>query len=329
VQPDFRLQPNAFEVADTFEVPLAFLMDPANHHRHAFEWEGGASRMVLHALSRKLWVTRSGERFIWGATAGMLRNFYRFSFSLRRTGHRGISPAGARYDAPMSFFAISVCAVVGASSAAATRQSGACGRCAVGLAGATGISMRAGRITDGSSGASRWDCPRFLRFAIHVLLSDLLGWPFAAIWSAALLYVTVGFRQFSHHFTDIRDALGRRRRGSRTRNFWRNGARRIFVNCRVANWFVVSSNTRCCRRTATFSGFWPGIRCWPRSDWGQPALFLYRSSEFVSRYWRYQGTVAQQPVSEAVQAAAAEAWRVIDWFPARITALGFASRWQF
>jgi adenosylcobinamide-phosphate synthase len=51
---------------------------------------------------------------------------------------------------------------------------------------------------------------------------------------------------------------------------------------------------------------------------------LYRSSEFVSRYWRYQGTVAQQPVSEAVQAAAAEAWRVIDWFPARITALGFA-----
>jgi adenosylcobinamide-phosphate synthase len=49
--------------------------------------------------------------------------------------------------------------------------------------------------------------PSLLAFAIHVLLSDLLGWPFAAIWSAALLYVTVGFRQFSHHFTDIRDAL--------------------------------------------------------------------------------------------------------------------------
>ena len=57
---------------------------------------------------------------------------------------------------------------------------------------------------------------------------------------------------------------------------------------------------------------------------GPAGAVLYRSSEFVSRYWRYQGTVAQQPVSEAVQAAAAEAWRVIDWFPARITALGFA-----
>ena len=73
VQATLRLTPNPHEVADVFEVPLAFLMDPANHRRHAMQWEGG----------RREWLSipfMDGpvERFIWGATAGMLRNFYRF-----------------------------------------------------------------------------------------------------------------------------------------------------------------------------------------------------------------------------------------------------------
>ncbi len=77
VQPDFTLLPNAFEVADTFEVPLTFLMDPAHHQRHAFEWEG----VRREWFSMPFHETVAGEvreRFIWGATAGMLRNFYRF-----------------------------------------------------------------------------------------------------------------------------------------------------------------------------------------------------------------------------------------------------------
>jgi 8-oxo-dGTP pyrophosphatase MutT (NUDIX family) len=73
VNPDFRLQPNADEVADVFEVPLHFLMNPANHRHHIVEWAG----------ERRHWLSMpykdgSTERFIWGATAGMLRNFYRF-----------------------------------------------------------------------------------------------------------------------------------------------------------------------------------------------------------------------------------------------------------
>ncbi len=73
VQPGFTLVHQAEEVADAFEVPLAFLMNPANHQRHAVEWEG----------LRREWFSMpyhdaQGERFIWGATAGMLRNFYRF-----------------------------------------------------------------------------------------------------------------------------------------------------------------------------------------------------------------------------------------------------------
>src|SRR5205085_2528601 len=43
--------------------------------------------------------------------------------------------------------------------------------------------------------------------AIHWLLIAFVGWPFALVWSVAVLYITLGFRQFSHHFTAIRDAL--------------------------------------------------------------------------------------------------------------------------
>ncbi len=73
VEPGFTLQPNPGEVADVFEVPLAFLLNPAHHRRHAFEADG----------LRREWFSMpyqdgAVERFIWGATAGMLRNFYRF-----------------------------------------------------------------------------------------------------------------------------------------------------------------------------------------------------------------------------------------------------------
>jgi 8-oxo-dGTP pyrophosphatase MutT (NUDIX family) len=73
VNPDHKLVLNAFEVADAFEVPLEFLMNPAHHHRHSFEWEG-----VRREWFSMPYMDDRTERFIWGATAGMLRNFYRF-----------------------------------------------------------------------------------------------------------------------------------------------------------------------------------------------------------------------------------------------------------
>ena len=50
LQPDFELQLNTHEVAHAFEVPLAFLMNPANHHEHVFEWQGRSGAMVFYAL---------------------------------------------------------------------------------------------------------------------------------------------------------------------------------------------------------------------------------------------------------------------------------------
>jgi 8-oxo-dGTP pyrophosphatase MutT (NUDIX family) len=75
VHPPFSLTADTLEVADIFEVPLAFLMDPANHEVRLFKWEGGERRFFAmpYAASEK-----KAPYFIWGATAGMLRNFYRF-----------------------------------------------------------------------------------------------------------------------------------------------------------------------------------------------------------------------------------------------------------
>ena len=73
VRPEHVLKLNAYEVADAFEVPLEFLMNPAHHHRHVLEWEG-----VRREWFSMPYMDGRTERFIWGATAAMLRNFYRF-----------------------------------------------------------------------------------------------------------------------------------------------------------------------------------------------------------------------------------------------------------
>lgn len=73
VDPGHTLRPNPYEVADVFEVPLSFLLDPAHHRRHAVVWEG-----VRREWFSMPWDDGAKTHFIWGATAGMLRNFYRF-----------------------------------------------------------------------------------------------------------------------------------------------------------------------------------------------------------------------------------------------------------
>ena len=73
LHPDVPLRANANEVASIFEVPLAFLMNPANHRRHAYERNGVQREWLSMPYGEG-----AQERFIWGATAGMLRNLYRF-----------------------------------------------------------------------------------------------------------------------------------------------------------------------------------------------------------------------------------------------------------
>jgi 8-oxo-dGTP pyrophosphatase MutT (NUDIX family) len=67
VKPGFKLTLNASEVDDAFEVPLAFLMNPENHQIHSKEFRG---------MERSYYAMPFAERYIWGATAGILRVLY-------------------------------------------------------------------------------------------------------------------------------------------------------------------------------------------------------------------------------------------------------------
>lgn len=76
VQPGFTLQPNPDEVADVFDVPLSFVMNPANHATHLLSWDGNAREYF--SMHWQGTAHAPQDRFVWGATAGMLRNLYRF-----------------------------------------------------------------------------------------------------------------------------------------------------------------------------------------------------------------------------------------------------------
>lgn len=67
VEPPFDLKPDPFEVADVFEVPLEFFLDPVNHQRHSD---------VLNGRNRHFYSMPYRDRHIWGATAGMLYTLY-------------------------------------------------------------------------------------------------------------------------------------------------------------------------------------------------------------------------------------------------------------
>lgn len=68
VRPGFSLRPDEFEVADVFEVPLSFIFDPANHQ---------TGTLAVGGLQRLFHVFEYENRFIWGATAGILMNLFR------------------------------------------------------------------------------------------------------------------------------------------------------------------------------------------------------------------------------------------------------------
>ncbi len=72
VDPDYRITVNPSEVAEAFEVPLEFLMEPGNHQKHKRDWKG---------VERHYFAMPFGERYIWGVTAGILRNLYERIYS--------------------------------------------------------------------------------------------------------------------------------------------------------------------------------------------------------------------------------------------------------
>ncbi|SDM48904.1 adenosylcobinamide-phosphate synthase [Oryzisolibacter propanilivorax] len=164
--------------------------------------------------------------------------------------------------------------------------------------------------------------PAVLVLAVHAALTYFIGWPLALVWSVAVLYVTLGFRQFSHHFTGIRDALedgdaaAARARLAQWRQVDASELPRSEVVRHVIEYSVIAAHRHVFGVLAWYSvGAALGL--------GPAGAVLYRLAEFVARYWAPR-TATAHPASAALQAVAAQAWTVIDWLPARLTALCFA-----
>ncbi len=164
--------------------------------------------------------------------------------------------------------------------------------------------------------------PALATLAVHWLL-----WSVHALlafgWSVAVLYVTLGFRQFSHYFTDIRDALD---------DGDENTAREL-----LAQWRQVDASelprSEIVRHVIEYSVLAAhrhvfGVLAWfsvlAALGLGPAGAVLYRMSEFVSRYWAHKSQSTGEGASPALQDAAAKAWSVLDFVPARLTSLGFA-----
>ena len=165
--------------------------------------------------------------------------------------------------------------------------------------------------------------PSLLVLAVHWLLLHFLGLPFAILWSIAVLYTTLGFRQFSHHFTGIRDALdlGDEAQARKLLARWQRvdaaDLPRSAIVRHVIEYSVIAAHRHVFGVLAWFSVL-------AAFGFGPAGAVFYRMSEFVARYWAHKNHASAQPASVWVRQAADRAWAAVDWLPARITALGFA-----
>jgi adenosylcobinamide-phosphate synthase len=164
--------------------------------------------------------------------------------------------------------------------------------------------------------------PAVLAAAVHLLAvhhSLLL----AMLWDVLVLYLTLGFRQFSHYFTDIRSALEQADE-ARARDLlteWRHLdaselprkelLRHVIEHALLAGHRHVFGVFFC---FVVFSAL--GL--------GPAGAVLYRMAEFCSRYWAYKSATVGEAINERLMAVSQACFSRIDHIPARLTAFGFA-----
>jgi adenosylcobinamide-phosphate synthase len=168
--------------------------------------------------------------------------------------------------------------------------------------------------------------PTLISWLIYGLLLWWVGWPVAVLWSMVVLYVTLGFRQFSHHFTDIRVAL--------------EAGDEVLARQLFADWHQVdamdlprSEMVRHVIEHALIAAHRHvfGVLAWfslgAAFGLGPAGAVLYRMSQYamaVKPQKTTNPTDVLQGVSEALYQVTQRAWHAIDWVPARMTALFFA-----
>ena len=165
--------------------------------------------------------------------------------------------------------------------------------------------------------------PAVLAAGVHWALYWWGGWVAAAPWSVLVLYLTLGFRQFSHNFTAIRDALevGDEPLARQQLAQWQQVNASELPRREIVR-HVIEFSVLAAHRHVFGVLFWFSVLA--ALGLGPLGAVLYRQTEFVMRYWQHQAKVKHLPISPALQTVAARAWQVLDWPSARATALAFA-----
>lgn len=157
---------------------------------------------------------------------------------------------------------------------------------------------------------------------VYLLLdwqNPLLGLAFDIV----VLYGTLGFRQFSHYFTDIRDALERGNEDDARRLLaeWRHLDTTELPRTEVLR-HVIEHALLAAHRHVFGVFFW--FVALSALGLGPVGAVLYRLAEFCSRYWGFKQRALDAPVNEALLRLSRRLFALIDHVPARLTAFGFA-----
>ncbi len=164
--------------------------------------------------------------------------------------------------------------------------------------------------------------PTVLVAVLYVLLAPYSLLLALAI-NVAVLYITLGFRQFSHYFTDIRDALDRGDESEARRLLaeWRHLDASELPRTEVLR-HVIEHSLLAAHRHVFGVFFWFVVLS--ALGLGPAGAVLYRMAEFVRRYWAYRQRALDAPINEGLRDLVRRIFGWLDHLPARLTAFGFA-----
>jgi adenosylcobinamide-phosphate synthase len=169
--------------------------------------------------------------------------------------------------------------------------------------------------------------PTVLVAGLHLLIAHW-SLPLALAFDVLLLYLTLGFRQFSHYYTDIRDALDRgdEDEARRLLGEWRHLDATELPRTEVLR-HVIEHSLLAAHRHVFGVFFWFVLLA--ALGLGPMGAVLYRMAEFSSRYWGYRLRTLDMPANDSLLALSRRMFAFIDHVPARLTAFGFAVAGNF
>jgi adenosylcobinamide-phosphate synthase len=159
----------------------------------------------------------------------------------------------------------------------------------------------------------------WLAYALFASLNVLA----ALAWNVAILYVTLGFRQFSYQFTDIREALDRGDEEEARQRLaqWRHLDTSELPRSELLR-HVIEHSLLAAHRHVFGVFFW--FIALSAVGLGPAGAVFYRMAEFARRYWTYKVRTSDVATHERVMRLAQDLFALIDHVPARLTAFGFA-----